>query len=57
MLDFNTALELMKKYGYESASLHPFIFSKDNTIGICYSYVDDNSTKRVADYIEKRCNL
>lgn len=42
MLDFNTALELMKKYGYDSASLHPFIYSKDNTIGICYSYVDDN---------------
>ena len=42
MLDFNTALELMKKYGYDSASLHPFIFSKDSTIGICYSYVDDN---------------
>ena len=42
MLDFNSALELMKKYGYNSASLHPFIYSKDNTIGICYSYVDDN---------------
>ena len=42
MLDFKTALELMKKYGYDSASLHPFIYSKDNTIGVCYSYVDDN---------------
>ncbi len=42
MLDFNSALELMKKYGYNSASLHPFIYYKDNTIGICYSYVDDN---------------
>ena len=42
MLDFNSALALMKKYGYNSASLHPFIYNKDNTIGICYSYVDEN---------------
>lgn len=42
MLDENTALALLKKYGYDSQSLHPFLYKKDNTIGICYSFVDDN---------------
>lgn len=42
MFDVNVALNIMKKYGYDSASLHPFLYKKDNSIGICYSYVDDN---------------
>ena len=42
MVDKDTALALLKKYGYDSASLHPFLYHKDNTIGVCYSFVDDN---------------
>lgn len=42
MFDVNSALNVMKKYGYDSTSLHPFLYKKDNSIGICYSFVDDN---------------
>lgn len=42
MFDVNSALNVMKKYGYDSTSLHPFLFKKDNSIGLCYSFVDDN---------------
>lgn len=42
MLDEQAALALMKKYGYDSVSLHPYLYKKDNKVGICYSYVDDN---------------
>lgn len=41
MLDFDTALELMKKYGY-SSTVHPYIYQKGDTIGICYSYNDED---------------
>lgn len=42
MLDERTALTLLKKYGYDSTSLHPYLYKKENKIGICFSYVDDN---------------
>lgn len=41
MLDFDTALELMKKYGY-SSTVHPYIYQKGETIGLCYSYNDED---------------
>ena len=41
MLDFDKALELMNKYGYTSISVHPFIYQNGDTIGICYTYVDE----------------
>lgn len=42
MIDFDSALELMRKYGYSSTSVHPFIYKKGDTLGICYSYIDEN---------------
>ena len=42
MLDFDTTLELMKKYGFSSTSVHPYIYQNGDSIGICYSYLDDN---------------
>lgn len=41
MLDLNTALELLRKYGYTSASVHPYIYKNNDTIGVCYSFIDD----------------
>ncbi len=41
MLDFDTALDLLNKYGYTSISVHPFIYQDGDTIGICYTYVDE----------------
>lgn len=41
MLDLNTALELLKKYGYTSTSVHPYIYKNNDTIGVCYSFIDD----------------
>lgn len=41
MLDLNTALEILKKYGYTSTSVHPYIYKNNDTIGVCYSFIDD----------------
>ena len=41
MLDFDTALGLLNKYGYTSIQVHPFIYQDGDTIGICYTYVDE----------------
>ena len=41
MLDFDTALNLMRKYGYSSTSVHPYIYKKGDKLGICYSYIDE----------------
>ena len=41
MLDFETILELMKKYGYSSTSIHPYIYQNNDNIGICYTYIDE----------------
>ena len=41
MLDFETVLELMKKYGYSSTSIHPYIYQNNDNIGICYTYIDE----------------
>lgn len=41
MLDFDTALDLLNKYGYTSIQVHPFVYQDGDTIGICYTYVDE----------------
>lgn len=41
MLDFDTALDLLNKYGYTSIQVHPFIYQDGDTVGICYTYVDE----------------
>lgn len=41
MLDFDTALDLMNKYGYTSITVHPYIYQDGDTIGICYTYNDE----------------
>ena len=41
MLDFDTALEIMNKYGYTSTTLHPYVVKKGDKVGVCFSYVDE----------------
>lgn len=41
MFDFDNVLELMKKYGYSSTSVHPYIYQNGDSLGICYTYIDD----------------
>lgn len=41
MLDFDTALDLLNKYGYTSIQVHPFVYQDGDTIGICYTYIDE----------------
>lgn len=41
MLDFDTTFELMKKYGY-SSTVHPYIYQNGETMGICYTYIDED---------------
>lgn len=41
MLDLETAINLMKKYGYTSTTVHPYIYMVNNVIGVCYSFIDE----------------
>ena len=41
MLDIDLALELMKKYGYSSTNSHPYLYQSGDSVGICYTYVDE----------------
>ncbi|MDE5888631.1 MAG: hypothetical protein K2H20_01280, partial [Bacilli bacterium] len=42
MLDYDTAIELMKKYGYSSTTTHPYVYQNGESLGICYSYEDED---------------
>jgi len=42
MLDINETLELMKKYGYSSTSVHPYIYQSGEDTGLCYTYIDED---------------
>ena len=42
MLDVEASLELLKKYGYSSTNSHPYLYQSGDTIGICYTYVDED---------------
>ncbi len=42
MLDVEACLELLKKYGYSSTNSHPYLYKSGDTIGICYTYVDED---------------
>ncbi|HAB67364.1 MAG TPA: hypothetical protein DCE23_08355 [Firmicutes bacterium] len=40
MLDFESAVELLKQYGYSSTTTHPYLYQNEDSIGICYQYID-----------------
>ena len=42
MLDFDTALGLLNKYGYTSISVPPYVYQNDKSIGVCYTYLDED---------------
>jgi len=41
MFDFDSVVELMKKYGYSSTSVHPYVYQNGETWGLCYVYNDE----------------
>ena len=41
MLTKTSALKILKKYGYNSKSVHPYLYIKNKDIGINYSYIDN----------------
>ena len=41
MLDIDMALNILRSYGYSSTTSYPYIFLKDDLVGICYAYIDD----------------
>lgn len=45
MLNIDSALELMNKYGYSSITSHPYIYQTGDSAGICYTYVDEDYGK------------
>ena len=40
MLDIESSLKLLKKYGYNSKNVHPYLYINGKDIGITYSYID-----------------
>ena len=45
MLNIDSALELMNKYGYSSITSHPYLYQNGETFGICYTYIDEDFGK------------
>ena len=44
-MNIDSALELMNKYGYSSITSHPYIYQTGETLGVCYTYVDEEYGK------------
>ncbi len=42
MLNYDTALEMLNKYGYSSMTMHPFVYQSGDSIGVCYTYTDED---------------
>ena len=42
MFNIDSALELMNKYGYSSITSHPYIYQAGESLGVCYTYVDED---------------
>ena len=41
MLDKELVLEILQNFGFSSTNKHPFIYKKGDTIGICYTFIDE----------------
>lgn len=52
MISFESALRIFKKYGYNSKTVHPFLYKNNNEIGVNYSYIDSKFgiTERVVSF-------
>ena len=52
MISIESALKIIKKHGYNSKTVHPFIYKNNNEIGINYSYIDNKYgiTERVVSF-------
>ena len=42
MISIDNAIEVFNKYGYSSITTHPYIYHSGDTIGICYTYEDQD---------------
>lgn len=52
MISFESALKILKKYGYNSMTVHPYLYKKNKEIGVNYSYIDNKYgiTERVISF-------
>lgn len=52
MISFESALKIFKKYGYNSKTVHPFLYKNNREIGVNYSYIDNKFgiTERVVSF-------
>ena len=41
MITFESALKVLKKYGYKSKDSQPYLYKNNKEIGINYSYIDE----------------
>ena len=45
MFNIDSALELMNKYGYSSITSHPYLYQSGESLGVCYTYMDEDYGK------------
>ena len=52
MISFESALKVFKKYGYNSKTVHPYLYKNNKEIGVNYSYIDNKFgiTERVVSF-------
>ena len=52
MMTLESALKIFKKYGYNSKTVHPYLYKNNNEIGVNYSYIDSKFgiTDRVVSF-------
>ena len=52
MINLDSALKILKKYGYNSRTVHPFLYKKNKEVGVYYSYIDEKYgiTERVVSF-------
>lgn len=41
MLTKDMILSMLNKYGYSSKQVHPYVYSNNDKVGICYSFIDE----------------
>ena len=52
MLTLDSALRVFKKYGYNSKTVHPYLYENNKEVGVNYSYIDNKFgiTERVVSF-------
>ena len=57
MIEIDSALSLFNKYGYSSITTHPYIYQSGDSLGICYTYEDEDFGTGMGMWIVRKTAL